>query len=135
MATTSVAAAAFLGAGIIILSKGIKYILFDSTKEMAYIPLNDELKTKGKAAVDVIGGRAGKAGGAFVQSNLQMVLAAAVATGGANIVAVTAPYAFGIFAVICVAWLYAVKALSRKVEVAQEKHRQDTKVQTALSST
>ena len=38
MATTPVAAASFLGAGIVILSKGIKYILFDSTKEMAYIP-------------------------------------------------------------------------------------------------
>lgn len=130
--TTSIAAAAILGAGIVILSKGVKYILFDSTKEMAYIPLNDELKTKGKAAVDVIGGRAGKAGGAFVQSNLQMVLSTTVAPG-INIVAVTAPYAFGIFAIICVAWLYAVKSLSRKVEVAQEKHRQETKA--ALSST
>lgn len=118
MTTTPVAAACFLGAGIVIVSKGIKYILFDSTKEMAYIPLNDELKTKGKAAVDVIGGRAGKAGGAFVQSNLQMVLAATAATSGANVVAVTAPYAFIIFAVVCVAWLYAVKALSKKVDSA-----------------
>lgn len=126
MATSPVAAASFLGAGIVILSKGIKYSLFDSTKEMAYIPLNDELKTKGKAAVDVIGGRAGKAGGAFVQSNLQMVLAATVATGGGNIVAVTAPYAFGIFVVICVLWLYAVKGLSKKVEAATEKRQQET---------
>ncbi|MCE3231459.1 MAG: exchange transporter [Alphaproteobacteria bacterium] len=125
MATSPVAAASFLGAGIIIVSKGIKYILFDSTKEMAYIPLDDELKTKGKAAVDVIGGRAGKAGGAFVQSNLQMVLAATVATSGANIVSVTAPYAFGIFAIVCVLWLYAVKGLSKKVTAAVERRRQE----------
>ncbi len=126
MATTPVAAATFLGAGIIILSKGIKYSLFDSTKEMAYIPLDDELKTKGKAAVDVIGGRAGKAGGAFVQSNLQMVLAATVAGAGSNIVSVTAPYAFGVFAVVAVLWLYAVKALSKKVDAAVAKQNERT---------
>jgi AAA family ATP:ADP antiporter len=125
MAMSPVAAASFLGAGIVIISKGIKYILFDSTKEMAYIPLDDELKTKGKAAVDVIGGRAGKAGGAFVQSNLQMVLAATVATSGANIVSVTAPYAFIIFAIVCVLWLYAVKGLSKKVTAAVERRRQE----------
>jgi AAA family ATP:ADP antiporter len=118
MATSPVAAASFLGAGIIIISKGVKYILFDSTKEMAYIPLDDELKTKGKAAVDVIGGRAGKAGGAFVQSNLQMILAAVGLSAGAGEVAVTAPYAFVIFAVICVLWLFAVKGLSTKVTAA-----------------
>jgi len=129
IATSPVAAASFLGAGIVILSKGIKYSLFDSTKEMAYIPLNDELKTKGKAAVDVIGGRAGKAGGAFVQSNLQMILAATVATSGSNIVAVTAPYAFGIFAVICVLWLYAVKGLSKRVEMAEQRRSQETRAQ------
>jgi AAA family ATP:ADP antiporter len=127
MATTPVAAACFLGAGIVIVSKGIKYGLFDPTKEMAYIPLPDELKTKGKAAVDVIGGRAGKAGGAFVQSNLQMILAASVATtAGANVVSVTAPYAFIIFAVVCVLWLYAVKGLSKKVAEAVTRHDENT---------
>ena len=126
MATSPVAAASFLGAGIIIISKGIKYILFDSTKEMAYIPLPDELKTKGKAAVDVIGGRAGKAGGAFVQSNLQMVLAATALTSGANVVSITAPYAFGIFAVVCVLWLFAVKGLSKKVAEAVQRRGEDT---------
>lgn len=126
MATNPIAAASFLGAGIVVVSKGIKYILFDSTKEMAYIPLDDELKTKGKAAVDVIGGRAGKAGGAFVQSNLQMVLAAVAANTGANIVSVTAPYAFGIFLVVCVLWLFAVKGLSKKVTAAVAKRAQET---------
>lgn len=124
MSLTAVAAASFLGAGIVIVSKGIKYGLFDPTKEMAYIPLDDELKTKGKAAVDVIGGRAGKAGGAFVQSNLQMLLASTVVAGGANVVSVTAPYAFIIFAIVCGLWLYAVKGLSRKVAAAVERLQQ-----------
>lgn len=127
MATNPIAAASFLGAGIVIVSKGIKYSLFDATKEMAYIPLDDELKTKGKAAVDVIGGRAGKAGGAFVQSNLQMVLAATALSTGANAVSITAPYAFIVFAVICVLWLYAVKGLSKKVDAAMARRAQETK--------
>jgi AAA family ATP:ADP antiporter len=126
MATSPVAAASFLGAGIIILSKGIKYGLFDPTKEMAYIPLDDELKTKGKAAVDVIGGRAGKAGGAFVQSNLQMALAATALSSGANVVAITAPYAFAVFAVVTVLWLYAVKGLSKKVDAAVERRNKES---------
>jgi AAA family ATP:ADP antiporter len=75
--------------------------------------------------VDVIGGRAGKAGGAFVQSTLQMVLAATVVNSGANIVSVTAPYAFGIFVIVCVLWLYAVKGLSKKVTAAMARRRQE----------
>lgn len=107
----AVTAATFLGAAIVIMSKAIKYILFDSTKEMAYIPLNDELKTKGKAAVDVIGGRAGKAGGAFTQSTLFILFAT-------KDVVFIAPYAFVVFAVVCASWLFAVKVLARKVDQA-----------------
>jgi len=108
------AAATFLGAAIVLMSKAIKYILFDSTKEMAYIPLNDELKTKGKAAVDVIGGRAGKAGGAFTQSTLFILFAT-------KDVVFIAPYAFAVFAVVCASWLFAVKVLSSKVDSASIK--------------
>ncbi|MEI8295225.1 MAG: Npt1/Npt2 family nucleotide transporter [Alphaproteobacteria bacterium] len=117
MSTGALTAAVFLGAGVVIFSKAIKYILFDSTKEMAYIPLDDELKTKGKAAVDVIGGRAGKAGGAFVQSTLLIAFATK------DVVSI-APQAFVVFIVVCLLWLFAVKALSRKVDTAV-KRRQD----------
>ncbi|MCX7343498.1 MAG: NTP/NDP exchange transporter [Proteobacteria bacterium] len=114
--THSVAAAMFIGLGIVVISKSVKYILFDPTKEMAYIPLDEELKTKGKAAVDVIGGRAGKAGGAAVQNWLLIGFATK------DVMAI-APITFAVFAVIAVAWLYAVKALSVKVTAATAKRK------------
>jgi AAA family ATP:ADP antiporter len=114
--TGAVTAAAFLGAGVVIFAKAIKYILFDSTKEMAYIPLDDELKTKGKAAVDVIGGRAGKAGGAFVQSTLLILFATK------DVVSI-APQAFVVFAAACLLWFFAVKVLARKVDQAVKRRQ------------
>ncbi|MBA4249056.1 MAG: AAA family ATPase [Candidatus Puniceispirillum sp.] len=117
-----VAFATFLGAGIIIISKGVKYTLFDPTKEMAYIPLDEELKTKGKAAVDVIGGRMGKAAGGWVQ----MALLAIFATKD---VVVIAPYAFVTFAIVCVLWVFSVKNLSIKVGNALK--NKDSKQKTA----
>ncbi len=126
MSVTAVASASILGAVIVILSKAVKYILFDSTKEMAYIPLDNELKTKGKAAVDVIGGRAGKAGGAFTQSTLLILFAT-------KDVVMIAPQAFIVFAVICVAWFCAVKLLSTRVDKAMQIRQKEAAEASALT--
>ena len=60
-------AAVIVGAVQNIISKSSKYSLFYSTKEMTYIPLPLELRTKGKAAVEIIGAKLGKSLGAFLQ--------------------------------------------------------------------
>ena len=58
--------AILIGGAQNVFCKAAKYSLFDPTKEKAYFPLNDDEKTKGKAAIDVVGARLGKAGGSLV---------------------------------------------------------------------
>jgi len=70
LGTTPLMLAVLVGAIQNILSKSSKYSLFDPCKEMAYIPLDQDSKTKGKAAVDVIGNPLGKSGGSMIQQIL-----------------------------------------------------------------
>ena len=70
LGTTPLMLAVLVGAAQNILSKSSKYSLFDPCKEMAYIPLDQDSKTKGKAAVDVIGNPLGKSGGSMIQQIL-----------------------------------------------------------------
>jgi AAA family ATP:ADP antiporter len=91
-----------------VLGKGTKYSLFDSTKEMSYIPLDEELKSKGKAAVEVIGGRAGKSGGAVIQFLLLHVIFV-----GSTLVEL-APTIAALFVIILGIWFYAVSGLNKQ---------------------
>lgn len=100
--------AVLIGAAQNILSKGTKYSLFDPTKEMAYIPLDQELKTKGKAAVDVIGGRLGKATGGYIAIMLFVI------TGGS--IQDIAPYLAIVVGAVLVMWMVAVKLLAKRYD-------------------
>jgi AAA family ATP:ADP antiporter len=90
-----------------IMSKATKYSLFDPTKEMAYIPLDSEVKLKGKAAIDVVGARLGKSGGSLVQQVLMIVF------NVASIIPI-APYIGGILLLIILAWIIAARSLAKR---------------------
>lgn len=105
MGTTPVMLAVIFGMLQNIMSKSTKYSLFDPTKEMSYIPLDQEQKVKGKAAIDVVGARLGKSGGAFIQQGLVIFL---------GTVAAITPYVAGAMLVVIVLWLFAVKALNKQ---------------------
>lgn len=107
-AGTAVMIAVVVGQIQNVLSKGTKYSLFDSTKQMAYIPLDQEAKTKGQAAVEVIGGRAGKSGGAFIQSTLLLII-------GGNVSLASLTYILGPLVIgVCLMWVFSVFGLSKK---------------------
>lgn len=102
--TTPLFLAVIFGAAQNIMSKSSKYSLFDPTKEMAYIPLDDESKVKGKAAVDVVGARLGKSGGSIIQMGLFTFGTLAVIT----------PYIGVILMVVIGIWIVAVRALNKE---------------------
>ena len=103
--TTPLMLAVLFGMAQNIMSKSTKYSLFDPTKEMAYIPLDQESKVKGKAAIDVVGARLGKSGGSLIQQVL-------IVTFG-SLTAVT-PIIGGILFVIIAAWIFAARALNKR---------------------
>jgi len=70
---------------------------------MAYIPLDEESKVKGKAAIDVLGSRIGKSGGSFIQQGLVLVFG--------NIIN-AAPVVMVIFYSVLLSWMAAANKLS-----------------------
>ena len=105
-----------IGAVQNILSKSTKYTLFDSTKEMSYVPLDEELKTRGKAAADVIGTKLGKSASAFLQSIIFVIVPTATYHS-------ISPFLMYVFIVICLIWIWAVIELNKEYKIACDTHK------------
>lgn len=109
--------AVFFGSAQVCMSKACKYSVFDSTKEMAFIPLGHECKLKGKAAIDGVGSRLGKSGGSLIHQGLLMFL---------GTVSMSAPYVAVILLFVIVGWIIAARSLGRQfVSLIGEKGREE----------
>lgn len=104
MVMTPLAMAVMVGAVQNIMAKGTKYSIWDTSREMLYIPLDDELKTKGKAAVDVVSSKLGKSSSGLVQSMLFIMIPTATFVS-------ISPFLMIVFTIVCVAWIYAVRKI------------------------
>lgn len=103
--TSAMLVAVILGAIYNMLSRALKHSVFDPNKEMVYIPLDDDLKTKGKAAAEVIGMRFGKGSGAVIQQGLFALFPTLTLLD-------LSPIIFIIFLGISLWWFYSIFSLS-----------------------
>jgi len=56
-----------LAVGKQVFAKGAKFSMFKPAEEMVYIGLDEQSRTKGKAAIDVVGAQTGKSIGSILQ--------------------------------------------------------------------
>ncbi|CAI5991737.1 unnamed protein product, partial [Closterium sp. NIES-64] len=117
---TPLLAAVYVGAAQNIFSKSAKYSLFDPCKEMAYIPLDEETKVKGKAAIDVVCNPLGKSGGALIQQFLIFAFGS---------LANSTPYLGAILLGIVVAWLAAARSLDAQFTPLAAEELQEKKAE------
>lgn len=94
-------------------AKVMKYSFFDSTKEMAFIPLSPEEKTQGKAAVDVVSSRLGKSGSSWLQVGLLDLF------GHSSVLAIS-HFLLPVIVLAVVAWVYAIRTLRPAVAASEE---------------
>jgi ATP:ADP antiporter, AAA family len=86
------------------LSKGFKYSVFDSTKEMAFLPLSEGRRAKGKAAIDGLGSGLGKSGASLMTQGLIIFMGSLSAAS---------PAIATILGIVLVTWVIAVTKLGK----------------------
>lgn len=115
-----------------ILTRGTKYTLFDTSKEMAYIPLDNELKAKGKAVVDIMGARLGKTIGSWLVLALFYILVV-------HDIMDILPHLIWIIGFVLLMWILSVFSLHhlyvKKVNENLSLYQNESTIQPSLSQT
>ena len=96
------------GAFQAIVNKVTKYSFFDATKEIVYIPLDQESKIKGKAAIEMVGSRFGKSSSSWIQ----LIVIEMIGTGS---ILFASPYLLPVTLLVSTGWIYCVKYLHREL--------------------
>ena len=92
-----------------VISKVVKWSFFDVTKEMAYIPLDQESKVKGKATIDVVGSRFGKSSSSWIQIFIMTLL-------GTHSIFTTVPYLIPIVIIVILCWSYSARYIGNELD-------------------
>ena len=98
------------------MARGTKYSIYDSTKEMAFIPLSVMEKRKGKAVIDGIASRIGKSSGSVIIMALLLVF---------SNLQETIPYIALISISVTIFWVISIIGLDR---LMKEKNQQREEV-------
>ena len=96
--------ALLFGSVQICVSRGSKYTLFDTTKEIAFIPLEKQEKRYGKAAIDGVGSRLGKSAGSMIVQILLVICGS---------ISAATPYMIFIVFLMLGVWMVAVRKLGK----------------------
>ncbi|QEK38027.1 hypothetical protein FZC35_01390 [Candidatus Cytomitobacter indipagum] len=97
------------GSAYYICNRFLKYALFDPVKEMAYIPLKRDEKLKGKAMIDVFGGKFSKALSGYIQAILLTIIP------NANQISISY-YTIYIVIACMILWIFSARNLSYEYE-------------------
>lgn len=93
----------YIGAAVGVLAKSLKYAFFDPNKEISYMYVSKETRTRGKATIDVLSNPLGKSGSS-------MALQSMFAMFGSLSQAV--PCITILYTTICVIWLNSIRSIN-----------------------
>lgn len=93
------------------LTRSCKFTFFDATKELAFVPLDSELRLQAKAAIDGVGSRLGKSGGSLIHELLLLCFGS---------ISVITPLLGIILIAVTGTWILSAKSLGDRFKKIEE---------------
>eukprot|EP00873_Tetraselmis_striata_P001273 jgi/Tetstr1/421537/TSEL_012484.t1 len=120
------AAGATAGAVTQVFARSAKFSLFDPAKEMVYIEMAKDEKSKGKAAVDLVGSQVGKSGASWITQGLLLTLGS---------ISAALPVTTLVFVGMLAVWLQAVGRLQGDLKQYEEEKAAAKEAKAAAEAT